>query len=428
MGQNYQNSAIITTNSRFDNGRAKHGIIAAMRIILYTGKGGVGKTSVAAATALRCADLGYRTIVVSTDAAHSLGDSFDRTIGNEPIEMAPGLKAQEIDVLHQMEKYWGRVREWLASMLQWRGVDELIADEASVLPGMDELAGLLQIVYLAESGEYDVIIVDCAPTGETLRLLSLPEVAKWYLSHIFPLQRGAAKLAGPFLRGITDIPLPDDMVFNTIRELLLQLDRMHVLLSDTKQSSVRIVLNPEKMVIKEAQRTFTYINLYGFSCDLVVSNRVLPDTVDTDYFRALKDAQQRNGKMIEEAFAPVPILKAPFFEQEVIGVDMLRRMAEAAYHDQDPSQIFYSGSPQQVERDPNGSYVLKLHLPFTDKSNLRLARAGEELAISLSNFRRNLILPRALANLDIDKARFEGDNLLIKFKTAAQASQVATDK
>ena len=205
-----------------------------MRIILYTGKGGVGKTSVAAATALRCADLGYRTAVVSTDAAHSLGDSFDLSIGNEPIEIAPKLKAQEIDVLHQMEKYWGRVQEWFTSILQWRGVDELIADEASVLPGMDELASLLQIVYLAETGQYDVIIVDCAPTGETLRLLSLPEVAKWYLTHVFPLERAAARLASPFIRGMTNLPMPDDEVFATIKDLILQLDRMHQLLADTQ--------------------------------------------------------------------------------------------------------------------------------------------------------------------------------------------------
>ncbi len=390
-----------------------------MRIILYTGKGGVGKTSVAASTALRCADLGYRTVVVSTDAAHSLGDSFDLTIGNEPIDIAPKLKAQEIDVLHQMEKYWGKVQEWFTSILQWRGVDELIADEASVLPGMDELASLLQIVYLAESGQYDVIIVDCAPTGETLRLLSLPEVAKWYLGHIFPLQRTAARLASPLLRGMTDVPVPDDEVFAAIKDLIVQLDRMHQLLSDTQKSSVRLVLNPEKMVIKEAQRTFTYINLYGYSCDLITSNRVLPQAVSDEYFSALKESQQRYGKLIEEAFSPVPILKVPFFDQEVVGIDMLRRMAQATYGDQDPSQVFYAGNPQEIEKDPAGGYILKLKLPFTEKPNVRLTRAGEELAISIGNFRRNLVLPRALATLQVDKARFEGNNLLLRFSDGA---------
>jgi arsenite/tail-anchored protein-transporting ATPase len=391
-----------------------------MRIILYTGKGGVGKTSIAAATALRSARLGYQTCVVSTDAAHSLGDSFDMPIGNEPLEIAPKLKAQEIDVLHQMEKYWGRVQEWLTSMLQWRGVDELIADEASVLPGMDELASLLQIVFLAETEQYDVIVVDCAPTGETLRLLSLPEVAKWYLTHVFPIERAAAKLASPLLRSITDLPVPDDDVFATIKDLILQLDRMHQLLADTEKSSVRLVLNPEKMVIKEAQRTFTYINLYGYSCDLVVSNRVLPDAVSDDYFKVLKESQQRYGKLIEEAFSPVPILKVPFFEQEVLGLEMLGRMADATYGDEHPTRIFYPGSAQEIERDPAGGYLLRLKLPFTDKPDVRLTRAGEELAISLGNFRRNLVLPRALAVLEIQKARFEGSSLILRFANGAK--------
>lgn len=389
-----------------------------MRIILYTGKGGVGKTSVAAATALRCADMGYRTIVVSTDAAHSLADSYDLRIGSEPLEIAPRLQAQEIDVLYQMAKYWGKVQDWFRSILEWRGVDELIADEVSVLPGMEELAALLQIVYLAETKRYDVIIVDCAPTGETLQLLSLPEVARWYLTHIIPIQRTASRLASPLIRSITDIPMPDDEVFATIKELILQLDRMHTLLSDMNQSSVRIVLNPEKMVIKEAQRTFTYINLYGYACDLVISNRVLPDSVTDPYFQALKEAQARYGEMIEHAFTPVPILTAPFFDQEVVGMPMLRRMSEAIYDAQDPSRIYYEGSPQIVEK-VDDRYLLKLRLPFIDKSDVRLTRAADELAISVGNFRRNAVLPRALAALQVDRAHMEDGNLVVTFVPGA---------
>lgn len=385
-----------------------------MRIILYTGKGGVGKTSVAAATAVRCAALGYRTIVLSTDAAHSLADSFDLPIGKDPIELAPKLYGQEIDVLYQMDKYWGKVQEYFRSILQWRGVDELIADEVSVLPGMEELAALLQIVHLADSGKYDVIIVDCAPTGETLKLLSLPEVARWYLTHIFPVERMAMRFASPLMRNLTDIPMPDDDVFATIKELIQQLDRMHKLLSNTKTSSVRIVLNPEKMVIKESQRTFTYINLYGFACDLVVSNRVLPDSITDEYFAALKEAQARYGQLITESFAPVPIYQVPFLDQEVVGLQMLQRVAKILYGAQDPSQVFYQGSPQEIVKNGKG-YLLKMNLPFATKSDVHLTRAGDELAISVGNFRRNAILPRALAALEVEKAKMEEGKLVVSF-------------
>ncbi len=390
-----------------------------MRIMLYTGKGGVGKTSVAAATALRCADLGYRTVVISTDAAHSLADSFDVEIGPEPTKLAGNLWAQEIDVLHQMDRYWGIVQAWLSSVLSWRGVSDIIAEEVSVFPGMEELASLLQIVHLHDSGDYDAIVVDCAPTGETLRFLSMPEMARWYLTRIFPLERQAARVAGPVLRSMVDLPVPEDEVFEAIKNLLTQLTDMQALMTDPDLTSIRLVLNPEKMVIKEAQRTFTYLSLYDFHSDLVVSNRIIPERVEDDYFDAWKASQEKWGQLVEEGFAPLPILEVPLFDQEVVGFDMLRRMAEATYGDRDPTTLFHRGKIQDVQK-LDGEYQLELALPFVGKEAIDLTRAGGELVISIGNFRRNLMLPRALIDLEVKRAKMEDQRLVVMFGNSDQ--------
>jgi arsenite-transporting ATPase len=383
------------------------------RIILYTGKGGVGKTSVAAASALRCADLGQRTIVLSTDPAHSLADSFDLPLGPEPTPVIENLVGQEIDIYHQMERYWGKVQEWLSGLLAWRGVDNLIADEASILPGMEEIASLLQIVHLHESGDYDTIIVDCAPTGETLRLLSLPEMARWYLTRIFPVERRAAALAGPLLRSVTDLPIPDDEVFEAIKDLILQLDAMHNLLADSSCSTMRLVMNAEKMVIKEAQRTYTYLNLYGFVTDAAICNRLMPTSTEA-YFAGWREAQERYLDLIHQGFDPMPILTIPFFEQEVVGVDMLRRMAETLYGDDDPARIMFQGRAHTLEK-VDGCYELKLPLPFVTRERIQLTRSGDELIIRIGNQKRNLVLPHALAALDVGEARYEGNLLVVTF-------------
>ena len=386
-----------------------------MRILLFTGKGGVGKTSVAAATALRCADLGYRTVVVSTDAAHSLADSFDQPLGPEPTEVVPNLWGQELDVLYQMEKHWGNVQRYMAAVLAWRGLDELIAEELTVLPGMGELASLIQIVHLHDGGDYEAIIIDCAPTASTLQLLTLPEVARWYLRRIFPLERRAAQISRPILRAITDIPLPDDELFDAVENLIGQLNRMKALLSDPTISSVRLVLNPEKMVIKESQRTFTYLHLYGYATDLVISNRVMSTGVEGDYLASWKDIHQRYGQVIEEAFAPLPIRQVPFFEQEVVGLAMLHRMAEAIYGSEDPTQVYYVGRTYETVRE-DGHYELRIPLPFVSKEQIILTRSGDELSVHIGNWKRSLILPRALMGLEVEGAIYEGDVLVVRFE------------
>ncbi len=388
------------------------------RVILYTGKGGVGKTSIAAATGLRCAELGLRTIVVSTDAAHSLSDSLDLDIGPEPISLVPNFWAQEIDVLHQMGKHWKNVQEYLATLFSWRGMDEVIAEEVAIIPGMEELASLLQIIYLQESGDYDVVIVDMAPTGETLRFLAFPEAANWYLERIFPLQRQAMRLARPLLRTITDMPMPDDKMFDAVSTLMEDMSRMRGMLANPDISSVRVVLNPDKMVIKEAQRTLTYVTLYGFPIDAVVCNRVIPEEVMDPYFDEWKRSQTENLQFIEEAFSPIPLFQVPMFPREVVGLDMLRRSAAAAFGDSDPSQVFHRGRLYEVTK-AGGRYRLALSLPLTSREAIDLTRKREELIIRIGSHKHNLMLPDSLARLPVQGARYEGDALVITFTAGA---------
>ncbi len=393
-----------------------------MRIVLYTGKGGVGKTSMSAATALRCAELGYRTVVVSTDPAHSLGDSFDRAIGNELVELAPNLWGQEIDLLNQMDKYWGKVQAYLNALFAWRGMDGLVAEETSVLPGMEELACLMQITFLADSGNYDVVIIDAAPTGSTLQLLSIPDIARWYIEKIFPFQRTTAQIARPLLRRFSDIPLPEDDMFASIEELVNYLERTSELLSDPTVSSMRVVLNPEKMVVKEAQRAYTYLSLYGYPVDAVICNRVFPKNLADDYFDVWKTAQSDNLALVHEAFQPLPIFEVPLFRQEVTGLAMLQLMAQTVFGDNpvrggegDPTRYFYTGKAQEIFRQ-NGNYVLSIPLPLVEHEQVHLHRSVfDELVIRIGNWKRNISLPMGLAKLEIEGAKYVDDRLNILF-------------
>lgn len=393
-----------------------------MRVLLYTGKGGVGKTSISAATAVRCAELGYRTAVVSTDPAHSLGDSFDRPIGSQLTELAPNLWGQEIDLLTQMDQYWGKVQAYLNAVFMWQGMDSMVAEETAILPGMDELASLMQITSMAESGNYDVIIIDAAPTGSTLQLLSFPDIARWYIEKIFPFQRKTIQLARPVMKRMTDMPLPDEDVFDSIAELVDFLERMSRLLSDSTKSSMRVVLNPEKMVVKEAQRAYTYLNLYGYSVDAVICNRVFPRTLTDGYFDTWKSAQAQNLQLVHECFQPLPIFEIPLFEQEVLGLPMLAHMAETVFGANpvrgghgDPTHRFYEGKPQDIFRR-NGQYVLSLSLPLVARDEIELNRSVvDELVIRIGNWKRNVSLPTGLARLDISGAKYEEDRLNIFF-------------
>ena len=385
-----------------------------MRTILYTGKGGVGKTSVAAASALRCAQLGHRTIVMSTDLAHSLADSLDVKLGAEPREVAPNLWAQEVDVYHEVHRHWGTLQEYVFKMLTWRGLDETIAEEMTVFPGMDELSSLLLITHYQHEGNYDVCIVDCAPTGETLRLLSFPEVARWWLKNILPVQRKVSQVIRPVVRRVTDMPLPDDSVFEAVQQFLSRLDAVHALLSDPDQSTVRLVLNAEKMVIKEAQRTYTYLNLYNYNVDAIICNRIIPDSAGDGYFGTWKDIQSKYTHLVEECFAPLPILHTPLFDEEVVGLRMLEKLAKSAFGDEDPAKLLFRGQTHTIAKEGD-TYVLSIPLPLATKPEIEMLRAGDELVVRIGTQRRNIVLPRTLVALETREAKFEDGVLRVRF-------------
>ncbi len=389
------------------------------RILLYTGKGGVGKTSVAAATALLCAERGYRTIVFSTDIAHSLSDALNIRLGPEPVQIAPNLWGQEPDVFYNVQRYWKTIQTYMATLFSWHGLDEVMAEEMTILPGMDELGSLLWIADHLDQGRFDVIVVDAAPTGETLRLLSLPEASRWWVERVAPIGRRVTRLGGPIIQKVIGVPVPDSTVFEAAERLLRRLEHVHGLLSDPDLTSVRVVMNLEKMSIAEAQRSFTYFHLYGYPSDLVVANRVMPAGVG-GFLEQWRETQQRYLPTVEAAFAPVPIRQVPFFQREMVGLEELRELGASLFGEVDPSTVFYRGRPYSVRRENDG-YALSLELPFTSREEVTLARHGDELLITVGSWRRTLVLPRALVDAATVGAKMDGNTLRIQF--AARSPQ-----
>ena len=389
-----------------------------MRVILYTGKGGVGKTTVAAATAVRCSQLGYRTLVISTDAAHSLGDSLDAEIGDRPTDIAPNLWAQEINALRELEDHWDRIHEYLTALFaSQEGVDDIVAEELASPPGMEEVASLMQIKHHRASGKYDVLVVDCAPTGETLQLLAFPDVARWYLQRLFPIQRTIAKVARPMVQPFTKIPLPSDDFFGHVKDLLVDLDGMKRILGDPKVCTVRIVLNLEKMVVKEAQRAFTYLSLYDYLTDLIVVNRVLPPEVKDGYFAAWRQTQQRYADLVDRSFSPVPIVQTRLFDHEIVGLDNLTEMAMSIYGDGDPTTIYYRAVPQRLLK-VSGGYELHLQLPFVGKEDIDITHREGELYVTVGPYKREISLPRVLNGKKVTRGRLEEGMLSVTFANA----------
>ncbi|UED76418.1 ArsA family ATPase [Brevibacillus sp. DP1.3A] len=393
-----------------------------MRIIIYTGKGGVGKTSVAAATAVKLAKQGKRTLVLSTDAAHSLADSLGTVIGPDPVSISENLWGQEVNSLRETERNWGAVQGWLTTLLDKAQLTDITTEEMLVFPGMEELFSLLQIKEHAMSGQFDVLVVDCAPTGETLRLLSYPNVLNWWLEKIFPTERKLIKLVRPVAKIVNKVELPSDDVLDSVEQLARGLEEMQRIVLDPEITSVRIVVNPEKMVLAEAKRSFTYLNLFGFNTDAIIVNRVLPDEAGEGFFAHWRELQRKYENEIVENFQPLPILKAPMMPKEVIRLPILEELADIVFGTEDPSAMLYQGRTELI-REVDGELHLELMIPFVDKDTLDLTQTGDELTVNAGAYKRKVILPRVLMGRQVTGAKYAEDRLIIRFSAREGAVQ-----
>jgi arsenite-transporting ATPase len=388
------------------------------RILLFTGKGGVGKTTTAAATALRCADAGLRTVVLSTDPAHSLADAFDVDLGPLAAPITTTLWGQQLDAQERMEESWHDIQGWLQEVFSWAGVEGLEAEELSVIPGLDEIFALADIKQYAESGDWDVVVVDCAPTAETIRFLSLPDILARYMERIFPVGRRVNKLVSPVLSRVTSLPVAGDDVFEATRRFYDRLDGVREILTDPVRTSVRLVVNPERMVIAEARRTYTYLSLFGYRVDAVVANRLLPDAVADPWFERWKELHVEHLQAIVDGFAPLPVLKVELAPTELIGLEALRGFGARVYGELDAAGRLHEGQPLRISRR-GGRTSLSLELPFADRDDLELGRRGDELLVRVGPYRRAITLPDSLRRRPVVDATLRKGRLNVVFEGSA---------
>jgi arsenite-transporting ATPase len=385
-----------------------------VRILLFTGKGGVGKTTTAAATALACAERGARTLVISTDPAHSLGDAYAVELGDQPGPIDGKLWGQQLDATVRLEEGWSEIQAWLQEVFTWAGLDSIEAEELAVLPGLDEIFALADIKAHASSGDWDVVVVDCAPTAETIRLLSLPDILSWYMDRLFPLGRRVNKVVSPVLGKLTSLPVAGDEVFGATRRFYDRLEGVKELLTDAETTSVRLVVNPERMVIAEARRTYTYLSLFGYRVDAVVANRLLPEGITDPWFDRWRALHAEHLTAIEEGFAPVPVLRAELADDELVGLEALARFASALYGDDDPAACRHLAAPLQVTQGKDGPELL-IELPHADREELELGRVGDELLVRVGPYRRAIVLPDSLRRREVAGATLRRGVLRVSF-------------
>jgi arsenite-transporting ATPase len=392
------------------------------RIVLLTGKGGVGKTTIAAATAIRAAELGHKVLIMSSDPAHSLGDSLDATLGPEPTEVLPRLHAQEIDVYYSIQQYWGTLRQYVVQLFKWQQVDEVLAEEMAALPGMEEGATFLWVEKFQREGDFDLIVIDSAPTGETLKFLSLPATGQWWAERAFPISKRVAKAVGPVVRAFSRRPVPEEEAYEEAGDLYNKLMSIHAILTNPETSSIRLVVNPERMVIEESQRAYTSLQLYGYSVDAVIVNRVLPEEGAGPIFAEYLKAQKGYLEEIELAFPGLPVFQVPHAGQETRGIALLSQIGRALYEGGDPKAFFSSERPFRLSAQ-DGTYVMEIHLPFLGSEDVSVLQYGSELVVQIRGQRRNIFLPKFLGFYSAREARLDEGWLRVRFEKAEADSR-----
>jgi arsenite-transporting ATPase len=395
-----------------------------MRILLFSGKGGVGKTSLAAATGVKLAELGYRTLVMSIDSAHSLADSFDLDIDlfhlqtSDPFSIQDGLSILELNIQKEVKRHWQEISSYVISVLRTTGISDVEAEELAILPGMEELSAMMYINQYRREKRYDVIVLDAAPTAESMRFVSMPTTLDWYMKHIFPFQRTLLKAVRPIANRVAPFQLPTDNYFANIRNLFEKLEGIDELMEDPRTTSVRLVTNPEKMVLRETQRAFVYFSLHGLTIDTVIVNRVLPQEIKDTWFNEWHSSQENVLRELDEYFAPVPVRRVPLFAHEVLGKQRLRELAKVLYSErEDPSAVTQTEKPYAFGKR-NGKYEVRLRLPFTTKGEIGLFKKGDELVVEVGTLRRHIGLPRSMATMVPAGAKLENRLLTVEMKEA----------
>jgi arsenite-transporting ATPase len=395
-----------------------------MRILLFSGKGGVGKTSLAAATGLQLSRLGYRTLVMSVDPAHSLADAFDLETGlfhgktGDPYAIEERLAIHEVNIQKEIKRHWREISSYVVAVLRTTGISDVEAEELAILPGMEELSAMMYVNQFRRERRYDVIVLDCAPTAESMRFVSMPTTLDWYMKHIFPFQRGLLKAVRPLANRVSPVELPTDSYFANVQDLFGRLDGVGDLLQDPETTSVRLVTNPERMVLRETQRAFVYFSLHGLSVDGVIVNRVLPGEITDGWFAEWRSSQDRILAEIDSYFAPVAVKRVPLFVHEVLGRERLEDLSRALYADtEDPAAVTRTEAPYTfAKRD--GCYEIRLQLPFAAKGEVSLFKKGDELVVEIGTLRRHIGLPTSMAALAPGRAKLENRVLTVEMKEA----------